>query len=351
MKISPSKALTTLAAFLFLSSVAASQTVAVENADNGKGFGWMFRHQGACYVVLPEHVAGRHPRITLTSSAPVLTGTGFVSKPFWEGIDLAIATVRGGIADRCSRSLSDLALTPQERASRTAYLERLTPVGEVMRDPLTIGAFTYLTFAARRQEDGKAIRRGTSGAFAFVGNTPVGMAIKSPDDETGFFMRSDEIHLNVNRYLNTVASAGGTSQGDDPSATGTLPLAFLRTSAPPVNPLYAPENLLGPGPYVFKLSGRTMIEFEIPGESASPVSRVRATTPTEGGFSVPREIFIEVSPFVNGGRFFALGRFQMGFDGILDTGRIAPRNARRLRLTVLNAWSEGPLAIDEVQAY
>ncbi len=332
-------------------NVAVCQTVAVENGENGKGFGWMFRHKGSCYVILPEHVAGRHPRITLTSSAPVLTGTGTVSKPFWPAIDLAIATVRGAIEDRCTSSLSDLVLTPEERAGRMAQLERLTPVGELMRDPITIDDFTYLTFSARRREDGKAIRRGTSGAFAFIDNTPVGMAIRSADDATGRFIRSDEIHLHVNRYLNEILAPRAMEVGNAQDLPGSLPLIFRGTSAPPVNPQYAPENLLGAGSYVFDLSDRVTIEFEFPGEQASAVSRVVVTAPAEGGYSLPREIFIEMSPFASGGRYFALGRFQVGFDGVLDTGRVASRNARRLRLTILNAWSEGPLAIDAVQAF
>ncbi|MBI6630810.1 hypothetical protein [Pontibaca salina] len=328
-----------------------SQTVAVENGDNGKGYGWMFRHKSVCYVILPEHVAGRHPRITLTSSAPALTGTGTVSKPFWEGIDLAIATVRGAIEERCSGTLSDLALTPVERASRTAQLERLTSAGEVMRDPITIDHFTYRTFTARRRQDGKAIRQGTSGAFAFVGNKPVGMAIKSPEDTTGLFIRSDEIHLNVNRYVNEIRAPRAVAADTVPSMPGALPLVLRRTSAPPINPQYAPENLLGAGPYVFDLSGRVTIEFDIPGEGVSVISRVLITAPSGGDYSLPHEIFVEVSPFPGGGRYFALGRFQMGFDGVLDTGRVASRNARRLRLTVLNAWSDGPVAIEEVRAF
>ncbi len=325
--------------------------MAIENGENGKGFGWMFLHKGSCYVVLPEHVAGRHPRITLTSSAPVVTGTGTVSKPFWPGIDLAIATVRGAIEDRCSNSLADLVLTPEERAGRAAQLERLTPVGEVLRDPITIDDFTYLTFSARRREDGRAIRRGTSGAFAFIGNTPVGMAIRSPDDATGRFIRSDEIHLHVNRYLSEILAPRSLDGGSVQNLPGSLPLVFRRTSAPPVNPQYAPENLLGPGSYVFDLSGRVTIEFQFLDEQVSVVSRVVVTAPTEGGYSLPREILIEISPFASGDRYFSLGRFQVGFDGILDTGRVASRNARWLRLTVLNAWSEGPLAIDAVQAF
>ena len=40
----------------------------------------------------------------------------------------------------------------------------------------------------------------------------------------------------------------------------------------------------------------------------------------------------------------------MGPDGILDTGVLQPRNARRLRLVIIDYWSDGVAAIATVTA-
>ena len=66
------------------------------------------------------------------------------------------------------------------------------------------------------------------------------------------------------------------------------------------------------------------------------------------GYALPREILVEFSPLDSGGRFFPVGRFTMGQDGLMDTGVMGARNARRIRITIISAWSEGPVSIRRV---
>jgi hypothetical protein len=330
---------------------AGAQTVALESAGQA-GYGWMFRQRAICYVIFPEHVAGIEFEVTALSSAPVETGTGTVIRPFWEGIDLAVAVLRGGIEDRCEADLSDLVAPLPGNAAALAQLERLSVTGETVRDPLHISEARYLTFTAALATGGDPVQQGNSGAFAFVGGRPIGMAYRSADNASAIFMRSEEIHMNVARYL---SEHGNTFAAPAPRRPfepleGSLPLALERVSAPPVESRFAPENTLREGTYVFDLQGRAQLVYRIEGGPGT-MSRVAMTAPVTEEHTLPREVLVEVSPTEDGARWFFVGRYEMGPDGVLDTGPAQRRRARMVRLTVVSAWQPGPVGIGRVSVY
>ncbi len=343
-----------LAAFLLSANLAFAQTVSVENEAGEFGFGWMFAHRGSCYVILPAHVAGDSFFLTLRSAAPVASGSATVIRPFWQGIDLALAVARGGIEPRCVETVDRLDAPAAARRATRAQLERLTPSGETDRTPIAVEDRQYLTFTGVLAEGGAGIGQGTSGAFAFANGAPIGMAITSDAEDRAEFMRIEEIAMNVNRYLSEHGTVFQTTPA--PSVPGSeasdgLPLELERANLPPVNPSFPPEAVLGDGLYVFEAAGRPEMVFRIATESSAGLSRVMVTAPTDAGYGFPRDVKVEFTPFPDARRWFDFGTFRMAADGVLDTGSIQPRSARMIRLTVQNVWGESPVAVDRVAAF
>jgi len=161
----PSSVGPSLAAFLLCANAALSQTVRVQNMEGEFGHGWMFDHRGTCYVILPGHVAGDGPFLTIWSAAPVATGSGTIIRPFWDGIDLALAVAREGIRARCVEDIERLEAPAAARRATRAQLEKLTDTGEIDRAQLTIEDRRYLTFFGTTPGEA-GIGGGTSGAFA-----------------------------------------------------------------------------------------------------------------------------------------------------------------------------------------
>ena len=336
-----------------LGSLAAGQTVAIKIGRGETGHGWMFQHQDNCFVAFPRHLVQApnqefaSPRISLTSKAPVLTGTGTVLLPFWEHLDLALASVRGGITDSCTGALAHLQPNRNALSTGAADLLRLTPTGELTRDRLDIGNVGYLTFEGRLADGSDTIAKGTSGAFAFVDDRPIGMAFQSGDDNQAMFMRSEEIFIHLNRYLNDHAGAQASivDETSSPNQEG-FPLALVSVTLPPIDPQFSPENMLADGAYIFDLTQRNQLIFSIRGDAPVPLARIKLGSLPDERYAVPREVFIEFSPFADGRRYFSLGQFRMTPDGSLDTGVLQPRNAQMVRLTILNSWSTGPVGIN-----
>lgn len=341
-----------LAALVANVTSAEAQTVAVTNGMGEKGFGWMFDHAGSCYAVMPRHVAGPFPKVTVTSAAPVANGQGTVIRPFWDGLDLALAVVRGGIEQRCTESLERL--SPSRRAQSTveAKLHRLSPTGEEEHVALRITGRDYLTLTGEIAEMGAEIYQGTSGAFAFAGAEPIGMAIKSDNPQHGTFMRAEEIALNLGRFLKEQGAAfAQESQAEVvPVEVGGIPLRFVSASAPPVAPQFGPENTLADGFYVFAPQRVMELLYRVEGDGPVGMSQVRLRTPMADGYALPRRVIVMTSANRNQGRFLEWSRGEMALDGLYDTGPMGQRNVLWLKIRILDARSDGPLAIAEITA-
>lgn len=333
---------------------AMAQTVSVLNGLGERGHGFLFERGGTCYAAMPRHVAGPFPRVTLSTAAPVVSGTATVLTPFWDGIDLALAVVREGLADRCTSTLDDLDPSPQARTASRAQLLRLSDGGAEERSGLSIEDRSYLTFSGIIDAGETEITQGTSGAFAFADGQPIGMAIASDNPERAIFMRSEEISLNIGRFLSERAgglrinSAAPSSDGD--AAGAGLPLVIVSSSVAPINPLHAPENMLVEGEFVFAPSRHTRFDFRFEPEGIRSVSRLRIVSPKDGEYAIPKTILVQTAVDQAGQRFRSWMRGEMGPDGIFDTGQMADRNARRVRVQILDFWRAGPAAIARVRA-
>lgn len=336
---------------------ATAQSVRVQNGQGEWGFGWMFGHAGICHVVMPRHVAQpddapfAYPKVTVSTAAPVVTDGATIDAPFWEGIDLATAVVDAGPLDaRCTASLSDLEPTRETRATTRASLVRVTGVGEVARHPLRVGDWEYLTFQGELMDDGASIAQGTSGAFAFVGDRPIGMALTSTGERQATFMRSEEIAINVGRRLAEVGQTFvGRRAAEDraPIAGDGIAVRAVSANLPALLPQYEAENVLGEGLFVAEPTGPLEITLRLGGDAAQAVRRVRMTAPQEG-YAVPRSISVLVDAGEGGHRFRPWTGGQMRPDGVFDTGLLAPRNARWVRLRITDAWGSGAVALDRV---
>jgi hypothetical protein len=331
-----------------------AQTVAVQNGTQ-QGHGWMFAEDGACYLILPRHLAEPLGRMRIRTAAPVAEGTAFGRTPFWPEIDLAIATVDPSLRPRCTGELADLDLPGALRDTRSAQLERLSGAGEVERAPLTIGNRTYLTFDGVVPE-GTRVARGTSGSFAFVQGRPLGMVITADGEQQAKFIRSGEIRIHVARWLEehgrpfsapapATAATATTSEAD-------LPIRFVNSSVLPLQDDFAGSNLtLDDGIFVAEPQGGISLTFRLGnGTAAVPLAQVLIQAPSGIGFATPRDLLIEFSAREDGLSMRPFARGQMGLDGAYATARQAPQNARWLRVRVLNAWDAGPVALGRVRA-
>lgn len=330
-----------------------AQSVSIQNGLGEFGFGWMFGRSGTCYIIMPRHVAGPFPRVTVSTEAPVENATATVIAPFWPGIDLALGVARGPIGDRCSSELDTLAETRLTASAHQADLLRLTPTGEVTRSSLKLADRTYLTFTGTLQTDDAAIGQGTSGAFAYVDGRPIGMAITSDDHSRALFIRSGEILIHIKRYLDEQGGAFLASPEPEPAGqdedVNALPLRVLESAIRPINPQFAPENLVGPGHFVFSPQRRMQVIVGF--DEITPVSRLVIRSSPQPGQTSPKSILLNWSLEGEGAGFRSWLRGEMGADGVFDTGLVAQRNLWRLEVIMLDAWGSGDITLDEIVAY
>lgn len=327
------------------------QTVAIEGSLGEQGFGWMFRDSGVCYAIMPEHVAGPLPQITVSSGAPVAIGTGNVIRPFWEGIDLALAVVRGGITSRCVAELNDLASTRGSRSAARVSLHRLAGTGEDEWINLQVVDRGYLTIEAQVTSPGARIYQGTSGAFAFADDVPIGMATDSNGPDHVLLMRSEEILLNVGRFLSEQSMAFVEQPVPEPVVVvNGIPLALASTNARPISPRQGPDNVLGDGSYIFEPQPSVEMLFRVVGDAPVSLSRFILSSNPESGYSTPRRIVISTDQSLDGSRLRPWFRGDVGPDGHLDTGLRASRDVRWIHMLILSAWGSGPVEISGISA-
>lgn len=330
---------------------ASAQTVAVKGGLGEQGYGWMFRKGGACYVILPAHVAGPLPQIALTSAAPVAVGTGDVIRPFWPGIDLALAVARGGIESRCDAELADLKATNTSRSAGTVRLHRLTASGEDEWVDLRVLQRDYLTLSTTVVAPEARIYKGTSGAFAFVGGVPVGMAITSDDPTRATLMRAEEIAINVNRFLTEQGAAFLEDTAPDPVLqAGGFALTVAEVTAPAISPDTGPQNILGAGSYVFAPQRAMEILLRVHGDALAPLSQLLVKSPVQDSTALPRRIIVMTGARATADRMRVWYRGEMAPDGLMDSGPRAVRDVRWIKLIIASTWGHGNLAIDEVVA-
>lgn len=337
--------------FLCFANTAAAQTVRVQNGMNQWGFGWMFTFGGNCYVALPEHVAGPLPKISVYTASPVVSDEATVQKPFWQDMDLAIAVVdRGALQSRCTATLEDLQATNRSRGSTQAWLHRVSESGEEERLPMQITRRGYLTLTAELTSEGDRIGQGSSGTMVYVGDTPIGLALEHDDPSRAEFLRAEEIAIHLSRYLTNRGFQFLSAELETPAAQRKqpgLPVRSINANLAPTLPQHGAENLLGDGLFVFRPDLPPQIDIRLDGADPVGLGRLRLSAASEG-YSVPRDIVIQTDASEDGTRFRFWTQGQMTPDGVFDTGRLAPRNTRWVRILIRNSWSAGEVALDSV---
>jgi hypothetical protein len=284
-----------------------------------------------------------------------LTGLASPRFPFWPGIDLAVATVKRDATAHCKASLTDLKPGRQAlRPSGEGVLVLVNQEGHVERLSMRLTKVGYLTFdavfidAARQQ----SAMQGMSGGFLFVGDKPVGMALNAVEDGSVRFMRVEEIHLNLNRWLGTQGEATFTKSSDakpEPAKTGHK-LSVLSSTVTATRPETVADNMLfESGAFVFQPKSSVQIDLQVgEADTKTTVSRVRMRSDPDQGHTLPRRIVVLINSAPDGGRWRSFWSGEMPRSGVLDTGPVAPSWAKRVRIIIASAWEAGPVRIDHV---
>lgn len=350
MTYSPWRAIIpTLSLWAAVFTAVSAQTVAVTNGEGETGLGYMLRHRGNCYVVLPRHVAGALPLIWVRTATPVVEGTASVNSPFWEGIDLSIAVARGEILSRCTASLDSFsvrgALAPEDQAD----LQRILPSGEIERIRMRIGAIDYLTIDAYVTQGGNLVYEGTSGAFLFSGDRLLGMAVQSSAPDHARFIRIEEIAMNLRRWL--LDRGAVFSQPAEPVTTtpgSGFAVTLNNVNAIPVAGGGVPNNVLSnERDFVFRADRVVSFVFDVAGAEPAALSRISVRSEPNAGRAIPKGVRIQVSATPEG-RLRTIWSGEMGADGVLDTGKMAPTKARRIVISILSASAALPVTVSRI---
>jgi len=326
-----------------------AQTVAIHSGEE-QGHGFLVRDGATCYVILPKHVAAGRRSVTVFSAAPVVHSSALIETPFWDGMDLAIGVVRGEVESRCIRNVSDLDVSVQPEAGSKVQLLRLRQSGEPERIDMLMTDSQYLTLDADIADGKSELFKGTSGAFLFDGDTPLGMVIEAVSPTKGRFIRIEEIFQNVNRRVERRAGFASAEDPVDanPAATDEgLPFVFVSATLPPIDPALSEANLSGAGSYVFKLTKPNRLAFKVAGNEAMPVSGITVVSSVDDISGLPRDIKIEVSSSEDGQRTRPFASAEMATDGVLDIRR-SPTLARWVFISIQSGWDGAEIGIDSV---
>ena len=233
-----------MATTLILPAAAAKAEPVSINRNRGQGFA--VSHNGNCYVILPAHVHGRGTALTLSTGSPPIVGAASVFQSFMPGMDLSVAYVSGGLDGRCGDRFADLPrnIDPLIGPGGAVSFVRVSAAGQIERVPARVTSLLYETMEIEVAEGETAtVFRGTSGAFVFAGDTPVGMIIRAPDDRHAEVLRIDAIAARLDRLLaggigaapeEPVAEAPSQSEGG--IGLSGLAAGITRCSAEPATP-------------------------------------------------------------------------------------------------------------------
>jgi len=337
-------------------SQVSAQAAFVETDSGAVGQGFVFRENGACWLVTAGHLFRREGETDrqgdfrlLLEGQPAIEGEGLAYLPFWDGLDLAVGAVRFplnagcradvGLLDAEWRNLSGLdalRLPYVDRAGRLDWTgARLSSIIDHARFAITpVDAF-----------------RGRSGSFAFRDDRPVGMVVDQRGDDHGL-IRVEEIAMNLRRWLEF---SGG------PATIDALPVAASQeagfdvvvesTTMDALEIGMSADNVLG-GEAPFLYSGRGTITLRVASGDVEQISRVVIESAPGPGEAVPKNVRIGFDLSEDGSGF---PRHAWGgtFDpaGRYDTGTKRPERMRRVVLTFWDAWSAGPVRIDRIRLY
>lgn len=338
---------------------AKAEAVAVNQAT---GQGFIFTHQGNCYLMLPQHVHGRARTVTLVTASPSVAGDAQVFRSFSPGNDLSIALVGTDMQGRCRDSWKGLPERTDALLDRggDAVLTRISASGVEEHLPMRITSrdLDFLTASPLSQAHAAEIFKGISGATLRVDGQVVGMAVTSANEAEATFLRIDAIKAVMGRLLDSqpaappppVAAAAAAPAGGQCGATGAVALAALACSLEPASPEFACSNLLQGKPVRFPAGARNVaLTVQLAPAAPVPVGAVRlGAQAAEGEATPPRGIRVEVNSGAEGERGWRdFGRADMTPFGQITLQDVNRTQARRLRIWLVSGWDDAlPMQLD-----
>ncbi|WP_147431247.1 hypothetical protein [Thiocapsa rosea] len=370
--------LRTLCGLVGLSLTPVSTTAEPVSVNRKSGQGFAVSYRNNCYVLLPQHVHGTSPSLTLATGSPPIVGEAKVIERFDPGMDLSVAFVTGGLEGRCAPQWEDLPRKIDQLISPGGQVTFVTVSegGVINRLPAIVElvSYEYMVIDLGRDVE-KSIFQGRSGSVVLAGNAPVGMIVKTgcedvielpaesklrADGKQGCVLRMDAIVDRARRLI----ERGSTDVMPPPlspeppesqelglvglagriltcSSEGAVPEAGCWSLEEGSGPL-----LIAPGDLPFS------IVVELSGADATPVSRVRlASRPSSEGQTVPKNVIVDFNAGTKkrpNWKEFRMGDMTPFGDLDLLNG-MAPRT-RAVRLTIVDAWADGlPLQLDRIE--
>lgn len=326
----------------------AAQAVRVSGAAEGQGF--LFRHDGQCYLVTAAHVTAGKGRAQVRTDQGQ-EGTATMLHPFWPGFDVDLGAVRR-LDAACTTSFDQLRQGGQVSLYGASVTLPVVDHTSLRNLTLDVTQFRYLDFVARFRDPGQAAQKGMSGGFALRDGMPVGMARAAGSDGSVEFVQMGEIAMNVDRYLNRGGMTAATPEPEAPQA-GTqegLPLEIISASPPAIDAAHMVEGVLdGSGAFAYPAGTDAVIVLRNRSESAARTAqRLRIDSEMDAGFSMPAKVKVEFLPTedLSAVQIFSVGSFPA--DGRFDTGRKAPRYAALVRITLIGSTGAQPVRIDRI---
>lgn len=194
--------------------------------NGGQGYGFLFHYGDECLMLLPSHVHEASARFDFQGADPRQSGMAAVERPEIDGLDLSLAVILQQNADMpCGPGWFDLAASRDQAVPDQLSLRRLQVPGVTINTPIYMTQMDAVRLVARIAPgfDDMPIYQGTSGAVAFAGDRPVGMAIEASDEQTAIFLR-------FSRILRAVATDKGLEL--DPTVQPVFDSTFKPVGSP-----------------------------------------------------------------------------------------------------------------------
>lgn len=332
---------------LLLAGPAFAEPVSV---NRGTGLGYVFNHNGNCFLVLPEHVHGRQTRLSVATTTPSSIGEASLVQTWAPALDLSLFVV-SGLQKGCNDRFADLPrdLAPLLDGGDEAVLVRVDAGGSELRDEMAIVAVDYALLSARLLTEDRAseIYQGSSGAILRMGDTVVGMAVQSPDVSHATILRMDEIVAQISRKVTPYAAGGEVAPAPSASSApgqcgpGTIAIAAVTCSIEPLTPDLACSSLMGPGAGLaaFPPGARPRLVIDLAVDEPVPLGQVSlAANVEEGLYAVPQNVIVEVSAAASTPRWQRFGGADMSPLGVLNISNGALPYARQIAITIGSSW-------------
>jgi hypothetical protein len=327
------------------------------NAGSGQGF--VVAHRSNCYVLLPEHVHGTNPVLSLSTGAPPVTGEARVFESFVP-TDLSLAIVTGGLEGRCLYRFADLPrnIDPLIGLGGTVDIVTVWASGRVQRVRGRVALLAYEEMTIDIVDPGEEtdMFAGRSGGVVLAGETPVGLVVEATSSRQARALRMDAVVSRVERRLSGAppsAEPEATADTDDDGQRGARGLVGEITycSAEPAAPDASCWALAeGSGPLLIPADALPYrIELRLEGDGAVPVERVRLRAFAEEGLSTaPRRVIVERAAGTPDRPYWiAYAQADMSPLGEFDFSHGARPRTSTLRITVVDGWDPSlPLRLD-----